>query len=234
MPDIVFLPKLHSLVFDSSAGSHAFERCARVMGPQSAKQGCLPFFLRFIFREYHLGHISSEVLAPLISECERLSPIDWAKHYHQSALQLESVNSSLFKEGMLNLSAEAFLDLNSINPVPELYVQWASRYSAFFALKKDLHDHQIVYPITLDRFLQRASFGKSTYFRFTMDKDQYALFLETQRQLYIQRMIPSMGDSFTIAPGVFRQLFEDQEIKAWTIISQHASLLSPMVYLPSS
>ncbi|MQM01035.1 hypothetical protein Taro_033783, partial [Colocasia esculenta] len=74
--------------------------------------------------------------------------------------------------GKPSLSAEAFLDLNSINPVQELYVQWASRYSAFISLKKDLHDHQIFYPITLDCFLQHASFGKSSHFRFTLDKDQ--------------------------------------------------------------
>ncbi|MQL99695.1 hypothetical protein Taro_032421 [Colocasia esculenta] len=82
---------------------------------------------------------------------------DWEKRYRQSALQLESVNSSLFKAGKPSLSAKAFLDLNSINP--------------------------------------------STFFRFTMDKHQYALFLEDQWQLYIQLMLPSMGDSFTIAPG---------------------------------
>ncbi|MQL90000.1 hypothetical protein Taro_022582 [Colocasia esculenta] len=84
-------------------------------------------------------------------------------------------------------------------------------FKVFSSLKKDLHDHQIFYPITLDCFLQRASFGKSSHFRFTLDKDQYALFLEDQRQLYIKRMIPSMGDSFSIESGVFQQNFEDQE-----------------------
>ncbi|MQM15167.1 hypothetical protein Taro_048107 [Colocasia esculenta] len=127
MLDIVFLPKLHSLVLDSSAGSHAFERFARVMGRLSAQQGRLPSFQRFIFREYHLGHISSEILASLISECERLSPTDWERHYHQSALQLESMNSSLVRAGKPTISAEAFLDLNSINLVQEQYVQWAER-----------------------------------------------------------------------------------------------------------
>ncbi|MQM22999.1 hypothetical protein Taro_056060, partial [Colocasia esculenta] len=121
MPEVVFLPKFHSLVLDSSVGSHAFEIFARVIGRISAQQGRLPSFQRFIFREYHLGHISSAVLAPLISECERLSPTDWEKHFNQSALQLESLNSSLVQAGKPPLSAEAFLDLNSINPVQELF-----------------------------------------------------------------------------------------------------------------
>ncbi|MQM01019.1 hypothetical protein Taro_033771 [Colocasia esculenta] len=67
------------------------------------------------------------------------------------------------------------------------------------------------------RFLHRASFKKSTYFRFILDKDQYEEFLEEQRQLYIQKISPAMGSSFSVAPGVFRQSFEDMEIKTWTI-----------------
>ncbi|MQL89251.1 hypothetical protein Taro_021823 [Colocasia esculenta] len=96
---------------------------------------------------------------------------DWEKHYNQSALQLESLNSSLVRAGKPPLSAEAFLDLNSINPVQELFVQWAVRYSAFISLLKDLKDHQLFYPVTIAHFLQRASFGKSIHFRFTLDKD---------------------------------------------------------------
>ncbi|MQM22060.1 hypothetical protein Taro_055108, partial [Colocasia esculenta] len=113
------------------------------------------------------------VLDSLISECERLSPKDWEKHYNQSALQLESLNSSLVRAGKPPLSAEAFLDLNSINPIQELFVQWATRYSAFISLLKDLKDHQLFYPITIAHFLQRASFGKSSHFKLTLDKDQY-------------------------------------------------------------
>ncbi|MQM09832.1 hypothetical protein Taro_042710, partial [Colocasia esculenta] len=187
MLEIIFLPKLHSVVLDSSAGSHAFERFARVM--------------------------------------------DWEKHYNQSALQLEALNSSLFRSSKSRLSAEAFLDLNSINPVRELYHQWVERYSTFISLKKDLKDHQFFYPVTIDQFLQRASFGKSSYYKFTLDKANYKLFLEDQRQHYIQRLVPDMGASFTLEAAIFHQLFEDQEIGAWEIISRHASLLSPNVYL---
>ncbi|MQM00941.1 hypothetical protein Taro_033687, partial [Colocasia esculenta] len=67
----------------------------------------------------------------------------------------------------------------------------------------------------------RASFGKSSHFRFTLDKDQYVRFLEDQRQLYIERMHPEMGVSFTIDSGIFSQFFEEQEIKAWELISRH-------------
>ncbi|MQM06223.1 hypothetical protein Taro_039044 [Colocasia esculenta] len=165
------------------------------------------------------------------SSCERLSPSVWETLYKEPHLQLQAINSFLIRQAKPILSAEAFLDLNSINPMQEIYVQWATRYTAFYALKKDLLDQKILYPISLDRFLHRASFGKSTYFRFILDRDQYGEFLEEQRQLYIQRITPTMGSSFSVAPDVFHQTFEDMEIKAWAVISQHASLLSPLYYL---
>jgi len=230
----VLLPKLHSLVFDSDAGSHALDMFARQMGRMSAKQGRSPSFLRFIFREYHSGRMSSQTLAPLISECERLTSSEWKLLYQASYQQLEAVNSDLVRQRKPTLSAEAFMDLNSIAPLPELYAVWAARYSAFYALKQDLLTQQLHYPISLDRFLHRASFGKSTYYRFILDKTQYGEFLEQQRQLYIQRNIPSMGPSFSVASGVFLQIFEDLEIKAWAVVSQHASLLSPLYYLSPS
>ncbi|MQL72453.1 hypothetical protein Taro_004788 [Colocasia esculenta] len=152
LPEKVFLPKQHSLVFDYSAGSHAFDRFARVMGRISAQQCSLPSFQRFIFREFHLGHISFEVLAPLISECERLSPIDWEKHYNQYALRLESLNSSFVKSSKPPLSVEAFLDLNSNNPVQELFVQWVEWYKPILALRKDLLQYQIHYPVNINNF----------------------------------------------------------------------------------
>ncbi|MQM06352.1 hypothetical protein Taro_039173 [Colocasia esculenta] len=220
---LVLLPKLHSLVFDSDAGSHAFDMFAKQMGRMSAKQSRLPSFLRFIFREYHSGRISSQILAPLISECERLTTPVWTLIYRETNLQLEAINSSLVHQNKPSLSAEAFMDLNFINPIQEIYVQWAARYTAFFALKQDLIDQKIFYPISLDRFLHRASFGKSTYFRFILDPDQYSEFLDQQRALYIQRATQSMGPNFSVASGVFQQTFEDLEIKAWAVISQHAS-----------
>ncbi|MQM23587.1 hypothetical protein Taro_056653 [Colocasia esculenta] len=145
---------------------------SRQMGRLSAKLGRLPSFLRFIFREYHSGPISSQTLAPLISECERLTPTIWETLYKEPHLQLQAINCSLVRQAKPILSAEAFMDLNSINPIQEIYVQWAARYTAFHALKQDLLDQKIFYPISLDRFLHRASFGKSTYFRFILDPHQ--------------------------------------------------------------
>ncbi|MQL68137.1 hypothetical protein Taro_000400 [Colocasia esculenta] len=141
------------------------------MGRLSAKQGRLPSFWRFIFREYHSGCISSQTLAPLISECERLSPSEWETLYQASHLHLAAINSDLARQSKPTLSAETFLDLNSITPIQEIYVLWAARYSAFYAMKQDLLDHKLFYPISLDRFLHRASFGKSTFFRYIMDQD---------------------------------------------------------------
>ncbi|MQL96751.1 hypothetical protein Taro_029431 [Colocasia esculenta] len=171
------------------------------MGRISAQQGRLPSFQRFIFREFHLGHISSEVLAPLLSECERLSPIDWEKHYNQSALQLEALNSPLFKAGKPTLTADAFLDLNSINLVQDPYLQWVERYKLFLALKKDLLQNQIHYPIKINQFLRFDSFGSFIYFKESLGTDEYANFLEDQRQLHIKRMIPNTGSSYSIAFG---------------------------------
>ncbi|MQM08163.1 hypothetical protein Taro_041017 [Colocasia esculenta] len=186
-----------------SKGSEAHQRLARVMGRISAQQGRLPSFQRFIFREFHLGHISSEVLAPLLSECERLSPTDWEKHYNQSALQLEALNSSLFKAGKPTLTAEAFLDLNSINLVQDSYLQWVERYKLFLALKQDLMQHKLFYPIKINQFLQFSSFGSFSTYKLSLGTDEYGNFLSTQRQLHIQRMLPDMGPSYAISSGAF-------------------------------
>ncbi|MQM14696.1 hypothetical protein Taro_047628 [Colocasia esculenta] len=61
------------------------------------------------------------------------------------------------------------------------------------ALKKDLLQHQIHYPIKINQFLQFASFGSFISFKVSLDKDEYATFLEAQRQLHIKRMLPVMG-----------------------------------------
>ncbi|MQL71658.1 hypothetical protein Taro_003976 [Colocasia esculenta] len=232
IPDSVFLPKLHSLVMDSSVGPVIFERFAHVMERISAQQGRLPSFHRFLFREFHLGHITSEVLAPLLSKSERLSPSEWEKHYNQSALQLATLNSSLFKAGKPTLSAEAFLDLNSINLVQEPYAQWVERYKLFVALKKDLLQHQIHYPIKINQFLRFARFGSFLSFKVSLGKDEYGTFIDVQRHLLIKRMLPDMGSSYSIAFGAFQAYFEEQECKALPIIQRHASLLSPAFYLP--
>ncbi|MQM20360.1 hypothetical protein Taro_053378, partial [Colocasia esculenta] len=215
MPNIVFLPKLHSLIMDSAVGTIIFERFARVMARISIQQDSLLAFHRFLFREYHRGNIKSDVLAPLLSECERLSPSDWEKHDNQSAQQLANLNSSLFNSGKPTISVEEFLDLKSINFVQDSFAIWVERYKVFVCLKKELKEHQIFYPISIDQFLQHASFGTSRSYKMSLGKDEYTNFLEAQRQLHIQRMVPVMGSSYTIAWGVFQLYFQEQELKAW-------------------
>ncbi|MQM16658.1 hypothetical protein Taro_049616 [Colocasia esculenta] len=158
-------------------------------------KGRLPSFQRFLFREFHLGHITSEVGKP-------------------------------------PLSAEAFLDLNSINLAQEPYAQWVARYTLFVALKKDLLLHQIYYPIKINQFLRFASFGSFTSFKVSLGNDEYGTFIDAQRQLHIKRMLPDMGSSYSITFGAFQAYFEEHECKALPIIQWHASLLSPAFYLP--
>ncbi|MQM09222.1 hypothetical protein Taro_042096 [Colocasia esculenta] len=68
IPDVVFLPPIHSLVMESSMGTLIFERFERIMARVSIQLGkSLPFH-RFVFREYYRGHIKSDILAPILSE----------------------------------------------------------------------------------------------------------------------------------------------------------------------
>ncbi|MQM12904.1 hypothetical protein Taro_045820 [Colocasia esculenta] len=114
MPDIVFLPSLHSLVVDSAMGPIIFERYARVMGMIHIQKGNLLAFHNFLFREYHSGHIKSDVLSPSSGS---------------AASKFQSISG------------------------------------------------------------QHASFGTSSSYKLSLGKDEYANFLEAQRQLHIQRMI---------------------------------------------
>ncbi|MQM09662.1 hypothetical protein Taro_042539 [Colocasia esculenta] len=180
---------------------------------------------------YHRGLIKSDVLAPLLSECERLSPSEWEKHYHQAAQQLDTLNSSLIRSGKPSLSVEEFLDLNSINLVQDPFAIWIERYKVYEPLKRELHQHKIFYPISIDRFLQHASFGTTSLYRSSFGKDEYANFIEAQRQLHIQRLLPDMGPSYNISWGAFKNHFEEQELQAWPIITRHAALLSPAFYI---
>ncbi|MQL84523.1 hypothetical protein Taro_017032 [Colocasia esculenta] len=74
---------------------------------------------------------------------------------------------------------------------------------------------------------QNESFGYFLFFKQSLDREEYADFLEDQRQLHIKRMLPDMGPSYSIASGVFQIYFEEQESKALRIIQWYASLLSP-------
>ncbi|MQM23400.1 hypothetical protein Taro_056464, partial [Colocasia esculenta] len=94
IPDVVFLPPLHALIMDSSVGTLIFKRAARVMARLFVQDGRDLSFPRFVFRQYLQGHIKVDVLAPILSECERLSPEEWMKLYPLSAQQLGDLNAS--------------------------------------------------------------------------------------------------------------------------------------------
>ncbi|MQL88567.1 hypothetical protein Taro_021134 [Colocasia esculenta] len=55
----------------------------------------IPNKQKLIYEEYlQTGHIKADVLAPILSKCERLSPADWTKLYPLSAQQLGDLNAS--------------------------------------------------------------------------------------------------------------------------------------------
>ncbi|MQM17763.1 hypothetical protein Taro_050739 [Colocasia esculenta] len=76
---------------------------------------------------------------------------------------------------------------------------------------EELKAKQNFYPISIERFLVCASFGTVTFFKMSLDRDAYANFLEDQLAVYLKRMAPTMGPTYSLAPGVFRSMFEKQE-----------------------
>ncbi|MQL83320.1 hypothetical protein Taro_015819 [Colocasia esculenta] len=83
------------------------------------------------------------------------------------------------------------------------------------AMKMELKQHQILYPITIDKFLQYASFGSFCTFMMSLDHDEYGPFISAQRKLHIQRMAPIMGPSYPMEYGAFQSYFEEQESFYW-------------------
>ncbi|MQM12494.1 hypothetical protein Taro_045414 [Colocasia esculenta] len=159
MNDVVFLPPLHALIMDSSVGSLIFERAARVMARLFVQDGRDLSFPRFVFKQYLQGHIKADVLAPILSECERLSPADWTKLYPLSAQMLGDLNASQASSNQPPLSPGEFLDANFLHLIRNSYLTWVKRYKDFFALKKELRSLQIDYPLKIEAFLRFASFG---------------------------------------------------------------------------
>ncbi|MQM10909.1 hypothetical protein Taro_043810 [Colocasia esculenta] len=66
LPDTIFLPPIHSLVMESSVGPIIFECFAIVISRIKVQKGYMVAFHIFLFREYHQGHVSAEVLAPIL------------------------------------------------------------------------------------------------------------------------------------------------------------------------
>ncbi|MQM09509.1 hypothetical protein Taro_042383, partial [Colocasia esculenta] len=211
VPEEILLLPIHSLVMDSSVGSIIFERFARVMGRIKVQKGFQVAFHRFLFREYHQGHVSAEVLAPILSECERLTPSDWASFYPLSAQQLLEHNESQAREGHSPISTATFLDMNSIHLVQDPFQIWVEHYKVYVALCQELKAKHNLYPISVDQFLTRASFGSVSFKRISLSREAYANLLDEKLALHLKRMAPSIGPKYTLAPGVFRQVFEKQE-----------------------
>ncbi|MQM18090.1 hypothetical protein Taro_051075, partial [Colocasia esculenta] len=141
VPEEIDLPQIHFLVMESSVGSIIFERFARVMGRIKVQKGCLVAFPRFLFREYHQGHVSAEVLAPILSECERLTSSAWSKFYPLSAQQLFEINEAQARDGKPAISPATFLDMNSIHLVDDPFKVWEERYKVYMAMHKALRDN---------------------------------------------------------------------------------------------
>ncbi|MQM03269.1 hypothetical protein Taro_036046 [Colocasia esculenta] len=141
LPEEISLPQIHFLVMESSVGSIIFERFARVMGRIKVQKGFLVAFHRFIFREYHQGHVSAEVLAPILSECERLTPSEWTRLYPLSAQQLSDLNEAQAREDMIQDGQMAeveeessevnFIELGSLLQASQCELSLCSQDNAF-------------------------------------------------------------------------------------------------------
>ncbi|MQM09823.1 hypothetical protein Taro_042703 [Colocasia esculenta] len=57
----------------------------------------------------------------------------------------------------------------------------------FEALKKELKAHKLYYLISIDKFLEQASFGTARLYRLSFSVAEYTQFIEDQRQLHIKR-----------------------------------------------
>ncbi|MQM22265.1 hypothetical protein Taro_055315 [Colocasia esculenta] len=198
VPDEIALPQIHFLVMESSIGSIIFERFARVMGRIKVQKDCLVAFPRLLFREYHQGHVSAEVLAPILSECERLTSSEWSKFYPLSAQQLFEINEAQAREGKPAISPATFLDMNSIHLVDDPFKVWEERYKVYVAMYKALRDNHNHYPVTMDQFLTRASFGTHRFLKTNMDKNAYADLLYQHLDLHLKRMASTMGPSYSL------------------------------------
>ncbi|MQL79049.1 hypothetical protein Taro_011491 [Colocasia esculenta] len=198
IPEEIALPQIHFLVMESSVGSIIFEHFARVMGRIKVQKDYLVAFTRFLFREYHQGHVSAEVLAPILSECERLTSSEWSKFYPLSAQQLFELNEALAREGKPAISPATFLDMNSIHLVDDPFKVWEERYKVYVAMHKALRDNHNHYPVTMDQFLTCASFGTRRFLKMNMDKNAYADLLYQHLDLHLKRMASTMGPSYSL------------------------------------
>ncbi|MQM09885.1 hypothetical protein Taro_042766 [Colocasia esculenta] len=153
---------------------------------------------------------------------------------HTEAIKLADLNASQAKINKPPVSTADFLDMNSIHLVRDPFAIWVERYKDYVAMRLELKQKQLFYPISIDQFFQHASFGTICLLKMSLGQNAYGPFLSDQRQLHILRMVPVMGPSYSIDFGAFQAHFEEQECQAWPIITRHASLLSPAHYLPNN
>ncbi|MQL84393.1 hypothetical protein Taro_016894 [Colocasia esculenta] len=116
----------------------------------------------------------------------------------RQVISLLDLNASQARSNQPPLSAAEFLDLNSIHLVRDPFDMWVERYKVYVSMKKELKCQQIIYPISIDQFLQHASFGTSSTYKMSLSKDEYGNFVEAQRQLHIQRMALVVGPSYSM------------------------------------
>ncbi|MQM09785.1 hypothetical protein Taro_042658 [Colocasia esculenta] len=196
---------LDHLFMSSSYSQRLWRDTARRTGPSITLWGDVAFLLwdwrrqRHLKadREYHQGHVKAEVLSPILSECERLTSSNWSKFYPLSAQQLSALNEAQAREGKPAISPATFLDMNSINLVADPFKVWEERYKVYVALHQALRANHNHYPVTMDQFLS---------------------------YLHLKRMAPTIGPSYSVSFGAFKNLFEEQEVQAWETISHFASL----------
>ncbi|MQM21204.1 hypothetical protein Taro_054239 [Colocasia esculenta] len=155
---------------DSAVGTLIFEQAVRVMARLFVQDGRDLSFPRFVFRQYLQGHIKVDVLAPILSECEWLSPEEWMQLYPLSAQQLSDLNASQASSNQPPLSPGEFLDANSLHLIRDSYLTWVERYKVFFALKKEFQSLKIHYPLKIEAFLRFASFGSFLTYKLALGR----------------------------------------------------------------
>ncbi|MQL72379.1 hypothetical protein Taro_004710 [Colocasia esculenta] len=160
---------------DASPQVESVTRAAQVMAKLSVQEGRNLSFHIFVFKQYPQGYLKADILAPILSECERLLPADWEKLYTLSAQQLQELNASQARSNQPLLTPGDFLDANSLHLVWDSFMKWEERYRVFLDLKK-----------------------------IALGTDKYGDFISDQRELHIKRMAPTMGPSYRIELGAFQ------------------------------
>ncbi|MQL89521.1 hypothetical protein Taro_022095 [Colocasia esculenta] len=144
------------------------ERADQAIAPEPPASSTLPTPAAPSPPSSSTGHIKADVLAPILSECERLSPADWTKLYPLSAQQLGDLNASQASSNQPPLSPGEFLDANSLHLIRDSYLIWVERYKGLEFLfillvllfpsvvKEDLVESQgVVFPSVVKEDLVR-------------------------------------------------------------------------------